>query len=219
VPIEGTHLIAYSDTVINPDILPYLNEAADAYYDLSNGKNIIVADAVRTVRDQATKFYNNCIRNGGICSPPTCNPTVPSDGLVKKVDDKYTLTGELANVPVTDAATIINALTTHGNVGNCNHTSGYALDLWPEGHLPNFINNVDDMELLVQVMTDHGFCRLKSEVWHFEFINTGVTLSKNCDTDYSDLTYYRDGKPITPDPECTYWDFNNNHECVDGKLR
>jgi hypothetical protein len=214
LPVIGNHIVnATGNTQINldPDAGPMLQDAADAFY-AATGKNIIVTSADRDLRKQAELFYDNCLAHGGICNVPTCNPA--SSAVVTKSSGRYTLTGELAGQ--TNRETVIGGLVNNAVLSNCPHTSKVALDAWCEG-VSNFSVDVDCQVKLMQAMSDAGFCRLRSEVWHFEIDAKKVDKS-TCSRANTTASYIRSGTTYNPPSTCQRWNFKT-HQCVTDKVQ
>lgn len=207
--ISGSFIIiSTGNPIINKELLTNLQDAAIAFNE-ATGKSMVITSATRDLKKQATLFYNNCLNNAtGQCSVPTCNPA--SSSVVQKTDGAYRLTGELAGV--TDSSQIIDGLVRNAAYGNCPHTSGIALDIWCEGS-SNYKADPDCQQDLIKSMTANGFCRLKSEAWHFEF--AADPISTACSTGNNSIQYTTTkGKTFTPNTEqCQRWDFKN-HYCV-----
>ncbi len=210
VEADGDHIINIGNQLITPEALAALNIAANKFYDTTH-KNVRLTSAVRSLDTQASLFYNNCLIKGGKCNPPTCNPMGTNEDVVKKTDGRYALTGELALVPLAQKDTVIQKIVENSAVGNCAHPSGIALDVWPEGS-GNFIANPAEQQILVSTMIDSGFCRLSSEVWHFELLS-GPPISTSCSTGNNNVSYIRSGATKTPTVGCSLWDFNFTHKC------
>ncbi|KKW30573.1 MAG: hypothetical protein UY72_C0008G0006 [Candidatus Uhrbacteria bacterium GW2011_GWD2_52_7] len=205
VPLKGDHITATSAT-LDAETLTALQTAADAFYN-ENKKNIVITSATRNLTKQATLFYTNCIKTGGSCSVPTCNPA--SSSVVSKSGSRYTLVGALAGK--TNASEIVSGMTTSASYGNCPHTSGIAIDAWCDDGGSNYAHDPSCQEKLIKTMINAGFCRLGSEVWHFELNSKKV--SSNCLQSNNSISYTtKAGKTYTPTSQCSKWDFKN-HTC------
>lgn len=211
VPISGEHITVGAE-FSDKEVVTALQAAATAFYAATN-KNISITDGARTLNGQATEFYDNCLANGGVCNPVTCNPA--SADVVKKSGSKYVLVGEYANL--TTAASIISAITEHSKLSNCPHTSAVALDAWGGPRIGQFRNDIDLQQALVTAMINAGFCRLSKEVWHFELETKKVSKS-SCSTSNNTTSYIRKdtGKQVTPPSTCRIWNFKN-HTCATSK--
>lgn len=186
IPQSSDYLLySGSASYLLPEALSDFQSAASEYSN-EYGREIVVVSAARTMRGQAELFYENCLMNGGVCSPLTCN----IDGSDKSVLDytttsggsrKYYLTGELDGYDINSGnkEEIIEKILEHGNLENCPHTKGYALDIY--GNYPKSASSQEDM---AKVMFDHGFCVLDSEDWHFEHIDSRGGESGSCSTNW-----------------------------------
>lgn len=207
VPITGDYIIAGSGKTIDADMLTALQTAAKTFHD-TYGHNVVVASAYRDVEKQAKEFYNNCIKTGGTCSITTCNPASSSVVVVSK--GKYTLTGILAGV--TDGDTIVAGIAANANFKACPHTSGVAIDLWCDDGGGSYKHDPGCQDQLIRTMVASGFCRLTSEVWHFEL--QSKKLSTNCLQSNSRIGYTtKSGDSYAPGNDCKKWDFKQ-HRCV-----
>lgn len=210
VDLQGDYLIASSQAKkLDPDALVALQEAAEDFYD-TFGMQVVVASAKRNLEDQARLFYNHCLANGGTCSPPTCNPA--SASVVKKTASKrFELVGELSGV--TNSSKIISTMVSHAAYGNCPHTSAVAVDLWCNDGGGNYQHDPACQTRLIQTMIKHGFCRLTSEPWHFEYNDKKVSTS--CLSSNSSITYTTRSGTFTSASmaNCKRWDFKY-HKCV-----
>ncbi|NBS68251.1 hypothetical protein EBT31_04960 [bacterium] len=206
--LEGDYLIVSQSAKLDPDALAALQEAAEDFYD-TYGMQIVVASAKRDLEQQARLFYQNCLANNGVCSPPTCNPA--SSSVVKKNSSKrFELVGELSGV--TNSSQIISSIVSHASYGNCPHTSAVAVDLWCNDGGSNFQHDPACQGRLIETMIEHGFCRLTSEAWHFEYNDKKVSTS--CLTSNDSVTYTaRSGTYTPPAATCKRWDFKY-HKCV-----
>jgi Type IV secretion system pilin len=205
--LEGNYLIpGGSDLSIDGDTLLALQDAAEDFY-TTYGQQIYISSAKRDLTKQATLFYNNCLRKGGVCSPITCNPA--SSAVIAKSGSRYSLVGELAGV--TDASTIISSMVTHAAPGNCPHTSAVAVDLWCNDGGGNYQHDPVCQDALIKTMINNGFCRLSAEAWHFEY--NAKKVSTKCLTSNNSVTYTTKSGTYTPSSDCGRWDFKNN-KCV-----
>ena len=212
IPISGDFITGYSGAAIDADVLTALQTAAATFH-TATGKNVVVTSAIRDLTKQATLFYNNCLANGGICSPSTCNPS--STDVVKKASGKYSLVGSYATE--TSSSAIISAIVSNANVSACPHTSAVALDAWCDDGGGDYRHDPDCQATLIASMIDAGFCRLSSEVWHFE-LNTKKVSTRSCSTSWNSAAYARrDGTITTPDATCKKWDFKQ-HYCTQKKI-
>ncbi|MEK7632853.1 MAG: hypothetical protein AAB473_03605 [Patescibacteria group bacterium] len=209
VPISGDH-IAYvgksDDKFADADVVTALQNAANAFYAATN-KDISVTDATRSLKTQATDFYNNCLKTG-TCSPTTCNPT--SKDVVTKSGSKYVLVGEYATL--TDAENIISAMVEHATLSNCPHTSAVAIDAWGGPRAGDFKNDVALQQSLITAMIGAGFCRLSIEAWHFEL--EAKKVSKRSCTQSWNTTAYIDkntGKLESRASSCKVWNFRKSY--------
>lgn len=207
VPLEGAHIIPPSGASLDPDTLAALQAAADDFYN-RYGENILITSASRSIDKQASLFYNNCIATGGVCSVPTCNPAGNSSPVISRSGGRYNLTGILAGGG--SPSVIVNTIAQYGEHENCPHTSAVAIDAWCENS-GNYQADVSCQAALAEVMTSNGFCRLASEVWHFEFNSKRV--SSACSTANSNVTYTTRSGTFSPGSGCKRWDFKY-HRCV-----
>lgn len=206
VPISGDYLIGSGQT-IDAEMLTALQAAAKTFHDTYD-HNIVVSSAFRPVEKQAKLFYDNCIKTGGTCSVPTCNPASSSVVLVSK--GKYSLTGVLSGV--TNGDTAVAGITANANFAACPHTSGVAIDLWCDDGGSNYQHDPGCQDQLIRTMVTSGFCRLTSEVWHFEL--QSKKLSKNCLQSNGRIGYTtKKGDSYAPGNDCKKWDFKQ-HRCV-----
>ena len=207
VPLTGSYIIPPTDAALDADSLAALQEAAIDFFDTYQ-RNILVTSAARTLEKQASLFYSNCLATGGVCSVPTCNPAAGSS-IITHSGGRYVLSGALANV--SSSSTIISTIVANAKPANCPHTSAVAIDAWCEGS-GNYQADPSCQQALIQTMVEHGFCRLSSEVWHFELNSKHVStncLSTNDTISYSTLS----GTTYSPGGDCQKWDFKN-HKCV-----
>ncbi len=207
-PLKGDHLITgSSDMALDPEALAALQVAADDFYE-TYGKQINISSGKRNLQKQAELFYTNCLQTGGYCSVPTCNPA--SSSVIIKNKSRFQMTGELTGV--TDPSTIISSLVRHAKYGNCPHTSAVAVDAWCSDGGSNFQHDPACQDILIKTMIEHGFCRLTSEAWHFEYNDKKV--SRSCLSSNNSVTYTaRAGTFTPPIATCKRWDFKK-HKCV-----
>ncbi len=207
-PITGDYITAYSGAAVDGDVLTALQSAAKVFH-AETGKNVVITSATRDLTKQATLFYSNCLKTGGVCSPTTCNPA--STSVVKKVSGKYTLIGKYANE--TDSSTIISDIVSNAQVSNCPHTSGIALDAWCADGGSDYRHDPECQTKLIKAMIGAGFCRLSLEPWHFELDSKKVS-TKSCSTSWNDASYLlKNGTTETPGTDCQKWDFKQ-HRCA-----
>ena len=169
----------------------------------------MISSATRPLSKQAALFYSNCLLTGGVCSPDTCNP---SSGVVAKSGSKWVLTGSYASQ--TSGAVIVGALSDPANAkyGNCPHTSGIALDAWCDDGGSSYRHDPVCQGQLIAAMVNAGFCRLSSEVWHFEL--TTKKVSSACSTSNNSISYTKKGGgSVTPEADCAKWNFKL-HTCA-----
>lgn len=206
--VTGEHIIVPTRLYLDADALDTLQEAANDFYELT-GKNIYIAAAKRDLHEQATLFYNNCLRNGGVCSPATCSPA--NNDVVTRSGSRYSLVGELA--AVRSPVAVISGMVNHASYGNCPHTSAVAVDAWCSDGGSNYQHDPACQERLIETMTEHGFCRLTAEPWHFELNSKKV--SRGCLTTNNRITYTTaSDATYTPNTTtCTRWDFKK-HLCI-----
>lgn len=194
VPISGQYIsVSTSDPRINKDTLTKLQGAAKELHDTAR-RDILIVSAFRSPDKQATLFYDECLKTG-TCRVPTCNPV--GSNLVSKSGDKFTLTGALAGE--TNRDTIIKTLADNANIGNCPHTSSVAVDVYCVGSRRQALD-VECTNLLTTAMINNGFCRIKSEPWHFELQDKHV--SSDCSTSNNTVNYSRGSKSYTPASGC-----------------
>ena len=203
--VLGDYIKASSGSSLDADALTALQTAAKSFHD-KYGINVVVASAKRDLNQQASLFVSNCLKNGGYCNPPTCNPS----SIVKKVGGKYQLQGSYAGL--TNGNSIVSAMVQHAAYGNCPHTSAIAVDLWCDDKGGSWKHNPNCQDKLIKVMLENGFCRLKSEPWHFEFDSKKVSTS-SCSKSWNSVTYYRGSKTHSPPGDCNLWNFKT-HKCV-----
>lgn len=217
-PIPSSHHIsAYSGATLNADALAGLQAAGDALYSSGAGKGITVTSAFRTISKQAEMFYDNCLASGKGCKPITCNPAyglfTSSNGIYSIDTKKHP---ELATISISNRAAVISAIIANGNPVNCPHTSAVAIDAWVTGN-EGWRANPEIQVKLMQVMTANGFCRLKSESWHFEWTGTHVVdgfPEKTCSASYNTATYTNRQGTFTPS-NCQTWDYYSNKCAVE----
>lgn len=199
--------ISASDPSMTPEAAAALAQAAQYLYQ-TYGEKIRVTSGSRTVEKQAQLFYNNCLANGGYCSPPTCN--VAADNLVQKIGGKFRLVGELAGQ--SSASYIISKIASSANVASCPHTSGIAVDAWCQTG-GNYTVDPECQLRVMEAMAQAGFCRLASEAWHFEL--NAYRLSSNCTMNNTTTTSIvtKGGTTYTPPKNCAKYDYRN-HKCV-----
>lgn len=215
-PIPSSHHITNNERgggFLNADALAGLQAASDAVYDSGVGKGITVTSSFRTLSRQAEMFYDNCLSSGKGCKPITCNPAyglfTSSRGIYSINTTKYP---ELATVSMSDRAAVISAIIANGNPVNCPHTSAVAVDVWVTGN-EGWTANPETQVELMQIMIANGFCRLKSESWHFEWTKTHVTdgfPEKTCSTSNVTATYTNRKGTFTPS-NCQKWDYENDY--------
>lgn len=208
VPISGDHIIVGTE-LVDKEVAAALQVAATAFYAATN-ESISITDGARTLTGQATEFYDNCLANGGVCDPVTCNPA--SADVVKKSGSKYVLVGEYANL--TSASSIISAIAEHSKLSNCPHTSAVAVDAWGGPRIGQFRNDIALQQSLITAMIDAGFCRLSKEIWHFELETKKVSVS-SCSQSNNTTSYIRKdtGAQVTPESTCRVWNFKK-HTCA-----
>lgn len=210
VRIEGDHIVVASgNEVADKEVVTALIAASETFYN-ATGENISVTDGARTLRGQATEFYDNCLAKGGVCSPVTCNPT--STDVVKKSGGKYVLVGEYAELKTPEE--IITTMVDHAKASSCPHTSAVAIDAWGGPRIGKFRNDIELQQKLITAMISAGFCRLSKEVWHFELEKKKVSTS-GCSQSWNSTSYIRKdtGAQITPDSSCRVWNFTE-HTCA-----
>lgn len=209
--LSGDYLIpAKGGMMLDTDALTALRTAAADFY-AQTGQQIYVSSATRDLQRQAELFYDNCLQTGGYCSVPTCNPA--SAQVIKKTGSKFEMVGELAGV--TGRSSIISQLVTHASYGNCPHTSAVAVDLWCNDGGSNYQHDPACQDALIKTMINHGFCRLTSEVWHFEYEDKKV--SRSCLIDNDSVSYTARSGAFSPSTTtCKRWDFKS-HTCVTRK--
>ncbi len=210
VPISGDYIIAGCNEgcAIDAETLTALQTAATAFHS-ATGKHVTIASATRSLGKQASLFYENCLLTGGTCAPATCNA---SSGVVTKSGSTWTLTGSYANT--TNGTAIVAALANPENAayGNCPHTSAVALDAWCADGGTHYRHDPACQGQLITAMINAGFCRLSSEVWHFE-LNT-KKVSSACSTANNSISYQKkDGTTVTPTSDCAKWNFKY-HTCA-----
>ncbi len=231
--VTGTHINNQTgdDGQIGNEVLTALNSAATAYYNNYRSSlgitGIRVTSASRTTNKQASLFYDNCLANGGICNPGTCDPTgsgyTNGSTTINRSSSKprvFTLKGALIGLTAnaTNRGTILSALIADSKTSNCPHTSNVAVDIWPEsGHSGSFCASVVEMDALAKTMTDpaYGFCRLDSEAWHFELDKVKVDKTSCRPTNTNSHTTGTNN----PDSTCSIWDYKNHccHIATDPK--
>ncbi len=210
VPISGNYISAGcpDGCTTDQDALTALQTAATTFHN-ATGKNVVISSATRPLSKQAALFYSNCLLTGGVCSPDTCNP---SSGVVAKSGSKWVLTGSYASQ--TSGAVIVGALSDPANAkyGNCPHTSGIALDAWCDDGGSSYRHDPVCQGQLIAAMVNAGFCRLSSEVWHFEL--TTKKVSSACSTSNNSISYTKKGGgSVTPEADCAKWNFKL-HTCA-----
>ncbi len=210
VTISGTNIVA-SGQSLHQDVLEALQKAATDF-----GKNVKVTSGVRTVEKQAELFYKNCIKNGPkSCNHGTCNP-VPlnkRNGFLKRDNNKkWILEGSLSG-KYNDEDEVIKKLIGLGNPESCPHTKSYAVDIWCAGG-SNWKYDPQCQAELTKVMVDNGFCRIKIEAWHFEFVEMSSSHKNGgCVTDKSPKYFYK-GKWYDPtESNCNLYNYDT-HKCV-----
>ena len=185
-----------------------LDRAAKDFH-AATGKKLKVTSTSRTLNEQATLFYDNCLENGGVCSPPTCDVVKDPSILYRDPDGKYSLKGALEDE--IGRAAVIKALAAHGKENNCAHTSKVAVDAWCEGS-SDYQSDPSCMEKLAQIMMDNGFCRLSTEAWHFEW--NAAKVSSGC-SQGDNSSYLANGTAIDPEKGgCALWDYQKN-KCLE----
>jgi hypothetical protein len=97
------------------------------------------------------------------------------------------------------------------DISNCPHTSSIAVDVWYSGGPGNYQANPALMQQVAEAMIANGFCRLGSEVWHFELY--AKVVSTSCSTSNISPSYTVRGTTYTPTAGCTIWDFKK-HRCI-----
>ncbi len=204
--LRGKYIIASNSFQLDPETLTALQAAAQEFHDKYNS-NIVVSSAKRDLREQARLFYNNCIASGGVCNPPTCNPS--NSVVLKNARGRFELAGRL--VGEKNSSVIIDAIVADASFANCPHTSAIAVDLWCDDGGSKYQHNPVCQERLIQTMISKGFCRLTSEAWHFELNSKKV--SRNCSTGNNSAAYTIRSRTYTPSPNCRKWDFRY-HKCV-----
>lgn len=188
--------------------------AAEELYKTAT-KKLVVSDAGRSVREQATLFYDNCLANSAKSCPsvPTCNPA-KDEGLVSGNSAGYALTGTLKNE--TNRTKIIDTLTEKGKVERCPHTSLIAVDAWCDGG-GNWEHDPVCQETLTRTMAKHGFCRIAAEAWHFELnsrhLTTSCSLSADAKYTLSNGTTYNPKIDAKTGRDCLMWNYNK-HFCT-----
>lgn len=207
VPLEGEHIIPPNGAALDPETLEALQAAADDFYN-TYGENILITSAARSIEKQASLFYNNCIATGGTCSVPTCNPAGNSSPVINRSGGRYNLTGVLAGGG--SPSVIVNTIASYGEHENCPHTSAVAIDAWCEDS-GSYQTDPACQAALAEVMTSNGFCRLTSEVWHFELNSKKVSTA--CSTSNSNSIYTTGSGTFSPGSNCAKWDFKY-HRCV-----
>ena len=204
------HIINHAgkDGRISLETYNALKTAAAAYYK-ATGENIVLADASRTVKEQASLFSTNCLTTG-VCNKPTCNVDGTDTTAVKQVNGKWTMQGQFAGYSGEPA---IIAMTAYGKAANCKHTSNVAVDVWaegatgPKGAFESF--NVTKQNALITAMLDNGFLRLSSEPWHFELIGKASSACRN--NRYTTSDYCRnDCTEVYSTNGCWKWRYNGN---------
>ncbi len=210
VPISGDYIAAgcKEGCAIDAETLTALQTAATEFH-AATGKNVVIASATRSLGKQASLFHSNCLLTGGVCSTDTCNA---SSGVVTKSGSKWVLTGSYAGQ--TSGAAIVAALSDPANAayGNCPHTSGIALDAWCDDGGSEYRHDPVCQAQLITAMIDAGFCRLSSEVWHFELDTKSVSTA--CSTSNSSISYTKKGGgKVAPTADCTKWNFEL-HTCA-----
>ena len=170
LPIKGTDFYsATSSVLIASDVLKAL-ELAAAEYKKATGHNLKITSAARSLEKQASLFVANCPLKNGLpkCKVQTCDPTGRADSETFNSDAEFQ-----------------EFVLTQGVIESCPHTSGVALDIWPDTSLGNFQASTYDMSRMISALTQNGFCRLKSEAWHFEL--DVRKMSNSCSTSNSDI--------------------------------
>lgn len=206
VPLTGSNILPPDDALLDPDALIALQAAATDFFNTYK-RNIVITSAYRPLERQATLFYNNCIQTGGTCSVPTCNPAANSS-VVTRTGGRFTLSGVLSGA--TSSSVIVNTIAQNSEHENCPHTSAVAVDAWCEGS-GSYQTDPSCQQALIQTMTKHGFCRLTSEVWHFELNSKKVSTA--CTTGNSTIVYTTGSGTFSPGGDCQRWDFKF-HRCV-----
>ncbi len=210
--IKGEHLIGKNERSL-PQVIEALKQAAIEFY-AQTGKEIVVSSAARTINQQALLFYRNCIEDGPkSCSPPTGNPAGGDTDFLKFIGGNYVLQGDLTN-KYDNKEDVIDALVAAaGDERHGAHVQGYALDIWCNDGSNKYQHDPICQKTLGEVMINNGFCRLKTEPWHFELTVLSTTGSNFCRAT-GEATY---GKTDQHDPlkdNCTKWDYKN-HKCVE----
>ena len=206
---NSTYLSISSGTALLSDAPAIaLGKAAKETFD-ATGKKLRVASATRSLEEQAGLFYDNCLKNSGVCSPPTCDIVKDPSILSRDGSGKYSLNGTMANQK--DREGVIGYLASYGKENNCAHTSKVAVDAWCEG-CSNYQCDPSCQETLAQKMIAEGFCRLDSEAWHFEW--NADKVSPNCNRNMTSA-YISNGKAFDPKTGgCALWDYVRN-KCME----
>ncbi len=215
VAITGPHLqVMTTSRYMDAKVLEALNAAAEQFYE-EEELNIRVTSGSRSVQRQVEIFYDQCLTPGKNCL--ACNPVPSSSPLLQKQNSRYVVGAELQGK---SRAEVVAALTAVGRASKCPHTSNIAVDAWcPRGQKTGYITEIYCQEKLIQIMSEHGFCRLGIEAWHFEYnVQPYTKLSTDCSMTPS-ITYKSKttGAAITPDKAtCSVWDWDD-HKCVVAK--
>ncbi len=181
------------------DLVTSFNSAAKNFEEETNEK-IYLTSGFRTVEEQAGIYWKNCCNSqtricSTSCSVPTSRLGISSD-LLKTVDSE----DELKNL------FCVEADRSYGG-----HTDGTALDIWHEGKSGGFVANVKKMNILQDKMQAEGFCRLTSEMWHFDY---GSCAKKTTYTYVRSDTTYNPAGSCLDDHACAaencWWDYADN---------
>lgn len=207
VIVKGDYISTTSTITVDADALAALKTAATTFHD-TYGKNVVVTSGFRDLTKQSKLFYDYCIKTGGTCTIPVCNPASSSVVVVSK--GRYTLTGALSGA--TNGDVIVAGIAGSANFGSCPHTSGVALDVWCDDGGSNYQHDPGCQDQLIRTMVTSGFCRLTSEVWHFEL--NAKKVSSKCLESNGRIGYTtKSGTSYAPGNDCKKWDFKQ-HRCV-----
>lgn len=177
------------------------------------GTRMALTSGGRGIDRQAELFIQNCLQNGGKCSPATCNPfardgsgsivyTKAAGYTVKDaVMDEFDEDGDIKTDEGIVAHLVAEAVSESKN--QCPHSTGFAVDVWCEGS-GDFVADVACHLTLERAMKEEGWCRLKIEPWHFEYQGHTVSGKIDCNWEIGTMTV----TTVSPERE-----FNYGKEC------
>ncbi len=205
--VDPNILLNCNDCDVSEPVLEKLKLVAAELQASTFKSQLRLTSATRSMEKQLTVYYNNCLtRPNWKCDPSTCLPMDNrTDFLNQARAGNWTL------------QQFVEEGVKQGNPNGCPHTNYAAVDVWCDRNhsFGNFTFNTACQAELTRLMRKHGFCRLNTEVWHFE-LDTAKVSKTTCSLSQNEWEYVQPGTSTQHNIQSCYrWSANKGaHNCI-----